>query len=1263
MDTISGEEREPERTISARETEMKIISAEERETEKTFLAGKREMEIILPQERETERFSAEIISTQKRKAKIIISAEETEGQNTESTPAVECEILPMEVEPPMQHAPFPFCSESYYVAQGTLAAKNLARDEIREQRPPVLDSTGKLLSMQRGSVSGSLQDNIKALEIKLKHATNIQEISTIEATIMVAKKMLHEHPMYSTRDALECFETVKNSSLMKKKDKQKDKQSQKRMPTCFFEVISRHLNIIQIYVHGQAYIVAGTLHPDASNFISKMETLVNEQQVVNDFIVEKAEKEYSSVREMLTSKTDRDLLALLMTKLTSVNFVTDKLHHVQNKGPVRRFRDAFPDVQENFSDFKRKCLVVRDDMTGEQQRRLTRRLQERGKHKILNVRKPGSGRLLKSTEFPELSTVLEAAFGQGAEIHPRLTEGTHFRAPDCAMIMRQAQELLEICGPPNFSISLSTCYTYTQNYKSKTHQAKRHHSSKPEVNAKVSLKPLPRVGVRQEVINLHYSSANANYYMDMAANDNNIMIDAKDAKAIVCGDIEPVLHPDKSWREKTYPDHTWNQSRLNAVTPMTHLFLTPPSDQVVSIGDSSYLHVTRTGRAVTLVNLSYFEPETAFNCMNEIFYLMTLPQLDSYFRSPETGRLKDHFIFVVDNGPSEAPSNIAVQMCMTRLVNVLHLKKCVQVSFAEYHSKRNPAERPHAEENRMLSRHGPFQSDQVHQSVEPGSQEHKENMNKMAQDVISCFRGCTFGGQPFLSFRGVTKETSLFCDCDQLKHFLALSEKRKIESFERYFPNDNEVANILEHVWNADITTEGSYKDDFQHINNTLESERTAWCDKYVAAVYTKDLTVEVKREELQPVPDYLRWCETTELHYLSLEARQALADYLDNSSIRSGFFLPTRLLDVALRVFSDPTSQQLQALAVLAWLPVSSTSEYMRKAKQRMEESFQDDIERDTWSQHPLYRKSKTELEAECKKAGMQVDRLTKHKLVKQLANHEDTGVEDVEPLPEYKGDLSAVPSTMSALSKLQMSYLKKILKCHGVHYDGTKAELVLWVMLLKSKRSYLLFERERVMITEAVYMAKDLIFAQKRMKLDSVANVYRQRSNPGYDHPNDVALQDGSSACTMNNMINSSKSKIPLPARVTEENLHDVFKPLEEYISNSVRVQKEVRTLDDMFKQSKDEEVEECDDVKIQDQGWQIGAKLQVRFTKEDLDEISPWNPGWYTAEVQSYNYDTDIATIIYLSQPHITYEINVAELQTVNKVRELKGSDDSC
>ena len=50
--------------------------------------------------------------------------------------------------------------------------------------------------------------------------------------------------------------------------------------------------------------------------------------------------------------------------------------------------------------------------------------------------------------------------------------------------------------------------------------------------------------------------------------------------------------------------------------------------------------------------------------MNELFLLLVHPAFDHYFRDKQSGVLKKDFIFVVDNGPQEKPSNPLVQMCM-----------------------------------------------------------------------------------------------------------------------------------------------------------------------------------------------------------------------------------------------------------------------------------------------------------------------------------------------------------------------------------------------------------------------------------------------------------------------------------------------------------------------------------------------------------------------------------------------------------------------
>ena len=128
-----------------------------------------------------------------------------------------------------------------------------------------------------------------------------------------------------------------------------------------------------------------------------------------------------------------------------------------------------------------------------------------------------------------------------------------------------------------------------------------------------------------------------------------------------------------------------------------------------------------------VLNISYFEPETVHRVFNEIFLLLGNPSLDRLYRKPDTGKLKKHFEFIMNNGPSEAPSNPLVQMWLVHLARVLKLKSITQKSFAEYHSKRNLVERVHAVQNHALSNEQ-FSSRGIYLEYEKGDEKHKANM-------------------------------------------------------------------------------------------------------------------------------------------------------------------------------------------------------------------------------------------------------------------------------------------------------------------------------------------------------------------------------------------------------------------------------------------------------------------------------------------------------------------------------------------------------
>ncbi|CAG2246508.1 unnamed protein product [Mytilus edulis] len=168
----------------------------------------------------------------------------------------------------------------------------------------------------------------------------------------------------------------------------------------------------------------------------------------------------------------------------------------------------------------------------------------------------------------------------------------------------------------------------------------------------------------------------------------------------------------KSWKKTSRMDHQFDQSRTKACTPMTHLE-TLCTNSVLETENLTVMNVVRSGQPVTLINISLYEPATVFRCFNELFHLLTIPALDNLFRNEETDNLKKNWIFVVDNGPSEAPASSLVRMLLVRLVNFLNLDKVLQVSFEKLNSKDNPAERPRASENLALSRHGPFKTKEI----------------------------------------------------------------------------------------------------------------------------------------------------------------------------------------------------------------------------------------------------------------------------------------------------------------------------------------------------------------------------------------------------------------------------------------------------------------------------------------------------------------------------------------------------------------------
>ena len=390
-------------------------------------------------------------------------------------------------------------------------------------------------------------------------------------------------------------------------------------------------------------------------------------------------------------------------------------------------------------------------------------------------------------------------------------------------------------------------------------------------------------------------------------------------------------------------------------------------------------------------------------------------------------------------------------------------------------------------------------------------------------------------------FRGVTNSSFIFNDRANLKTFLSCSEEIKETGEWTYNVNkDSLLLKDLSVIWNVDENFEGDYFQDYQLLNNSLPQtdHRTAWVDKYITALYRVNDELsheELKRYELQAIPDYIRWLESEgELHYLSNEQLEKDNDM--DWTMKPGLFRPDRLLSLLFTLNSHPLDDMYKHFSFLAWLPESKTREYFNEKRTSMQQELHEDIAREKWRQHPFYTKKVEELVTLCKRKGIST-KGKKWELVERLVQEREGNIPE-DYSPDYDGDLSTVPNTVTELCKYPVARLRYILNYHGIHTCGTKEEIILRLLLVRQNRYYLCFKGEEEEIMSTISLAESVIVRQKRQQILQFQYVRKRRT---YTKKN------------CNNFLN-------VPQHITFQTLQNSFEELKEYIKNlkSIRCQK---------------------------------------------------------------------------------------------------------
>jgi hypothetical protein len=168
---------------------------------------------------------------------------------------------------------------------------------------------------------------------------------------------------------------------------------------------------------------------------------------------------------------------------------------------------------------------------------------------------------------------------------------------------------------------------------------------------------------------------------------------------------------------------------------------------------------------------------------------------------------------------------------------------------------------------------------------------------------------------------------------------------------------------------------------------------------------------------------------------------------------------------------------------------------EYFKNKCERMENDYQQNIEREKWRNHELHKKSLVELHQICKKNGLS-RKGNKHERVRRIAqNNGET--EENSFHPDYNGDPSSLPYTVANIRKLPIATLKYILKSHALSYCGNKDDLVLRVFLLSHGRTHLCSFSQAKIIKETIVSARKIIAEEVKEYLLNMDNMKQIRVN----------------------------------------------------------------------------------------------------------------------------------------------------------------------
>lgn len=639
------------------------------------------------------------------------------------------------------------------------------------------------------------------------------------------------------------------------------------------DLFMRNLPVMLVYGGSGSYIVDKSETIDWDKLMTKIEwpmkkkIIQDKVNLLSDFI--------QPALSYATTSHDRNLLKTVLSKLTSKTFMSSGALGIS---------------------FNKKSLNHAEIEIDNYNYKQTNNKHER------SIRLPGSGRPNFAERYPELSSIMLSLFdaaGQGLSSHPRLICDTLFMDKTSWLDMpRCVSTLNQVFGIP---IKLSTAYTYTENFRSKTNQAKRHHEGRG-LNPGISLRKSTRDGQKHKSINSHYATTSMNYTLENMFNRKAAGI-ARDNKALVHTDIEIVQRPSKSWKKISYSDHDWDKDRNRTLAITTYQLIQRKMDTEEYINQLNGIPLTRSrlsGEGISIVKMSFFQKEGAFRHLNETFFIMS--EFSKHFMVNQ--KFVTEIIFTVDGGGDERPRNKLTEFLSTLFRRILDLDRVKVISYAEGDSKLHSVERYHVAENRALSQLGEIDSHSIN-NVETDENgcfsrtKFSENMKFAAEDAVSRISGTPYAGCKMNAYMAPDENSWIFeASLEQkFKEFLKIdSTNHRIQHNFKISPKGpiwNKICELFSVDKSKCVSAISIY-------NESTNPENT-WDGHYEYAVYRPDDAWRGKalnKFEIQPIIDVNK---LPEHHYLPFEKAEEFVNYFRDNKLDfplwlsvADFFLPS---------------------------------------------------------------------------------------------------------------------------------------------------------------------------------------------------------------------------------------------------------------------------------------------------------------------------------------------------------------------------------